>query len=97
MSGSDDHNSYRFTLVLGLILRIVYVVAVCWFCYLGYDLFIKGVTGEVSLVLEAKGLVARITNAAPGLFLMIGSVAVLIFSIKYPPTAKILRGNSRDE
>jgi len=49
--------------------------------YLGYDLFIKGVTGEASLVVDAKDLKGQLTNAAPGLFFAIGGISSLIVSV----------------
>ncbi|MES9873134.1 MAG: hypothetical protein ABW146_08485 [Candidatus Sedimenticola sp. 6PFRAG7] len=49
--------------------------------YLGYKLYILGVTGEASLVVDAKELKAQLINAAPGLFFAIGGLASLIFSI----------------
>jgi len=49
--------------------------------YLGYKLYILGVTGEASLIIDAKDLKAQLINAAPGLFFAIGGLVSLVFSI----------------
>lgn len=36
--------------------------------YLGYDLFIRGVTGSASLVVNSPDISGQLVNAAPGLF-----------------------------
>ncbi|MCU7871339.1 MAG: hypothetical protein KZQ91_01205 [Candidatus Thiodiazotropha sp. (ex Lucinoma borealis)] len=49
--------------------------------YLGYNLFILGVTGKASLSIESDTISGQLLNAAPGLFFAIGGVVALIFSI----------------
>jgi hypothetical protein len=49
--------------------------------YLGYKLFILGVTGQASLSIEAKTVSGQLLNAAPGLFFAIGGIVALIISI----------------
>jgi hypothetical protein len=49
--------------------------------YLGYKLFILGVTGQASLSVESDTISGQLLNAAPGLFFAIGGVVALIFSI----------------
>jgi hypothetical protein len=48
--------------------------------YLGYRLFILGVTGEASLSVEAKSVSGQLLNAAPGLFFATGGIVALIAS-----------------
>ena len=45
--------------------------------YLGYDLFIMGVTGVASLSLETEKVTMQLLNAAPGLFFAIGGLVNL--------------------
>ena len=49
--------------------------------YLGYKLFVLGVTGKASIVLNATEISGQLINAAPGLFFAIGGVAALIVSV----------------
>ena len=49
--------------------------------YLGYRLFIRGVTGEASLIVKTKSVSGRLINAAPGLFFGVGGIIALILSI----------------
>ena len=45
--------------------------------YLGYRLFILGVTGEASLSVTGKGVGFQLLNAAPGLFFALGGMATV--------------------
>ena len=49
--------------------------------YLGYKLFILGVTGQASLSIETKTVSGQLLNAAPGLFFAGGGIISLIYSI----------------
>ena len=49
--------------------------------YLGYKLFILGVTGEASLSIESDKVTGQLINAAPGLFFALGGISSLIISI----------------
>ena len=49
--------------------------------YLGYRLFILGVTGEASLVVNAQTLQGQLINAAPGLFFSVGGIIAPITAI----------------
>ena len=49
--------------------------------YLGYKLFILGVTGQASLNVESKAVSAQLLNAAPGLFFAVGGLTAVIVSI----------------
>ncbi len=49
--------------------------------YLGYKLFILGVTGQASISVQSNTVSGQLLNAAPGLFFAVGGVVALIFSI----------------
>lgn len=49
--------------------------------YLGYHLFVLGVTGQASLSVESETLKGQLINAAPGLFFAVGGIASLMTSI----------------
>ena len=54
--------------------------------YLGYDLFIMGVTGEASLSVETEKVTMQLLNAAPGLFFAIGGLVNLGIIMNKPFT-----------
>jgi hypothetical protein len=45
--------------------------------FLGYRLFILGVTGQASLSVTGKGVGFQLLNAAPGLFFALGGIALV--------------------
>ena len=49
--------------------------------YLGYKLFVLGVTGEASLVIDATDIQGQLLNAAPGLFFGVGGIVALVFIV----------------
>ncbi|SRR6266481_3141232 len=49
--------------------------------YLGYRLFVLGVTGQASLVVNSTTVSGQLVNAAPGLFFAIGGFAIVIATI----------------
>jgi hypothetical protein len=49
--------------------------------YLGYRLFILGVTGKASLSIEHGSTKGQLLNAAPGLFFALGGLAVVAWAI----------------
>lgn len=49
--------------------------------YLGYRLFILGVTGQASISVESKTIGGQLLNAAPGLFFAVGGIVTLIVSV----------------
>ena len=49
--------------------------------WLGYRLFILGVTGQASLSIASKTLSGQLINAAPGLFFAVGGVAIVIVAV----------------
>ena len=61
--------------------KLLTVAASAFAIYLGYYLFVLGVTGQASLVVESRSWDAQLVNAAPGLFFAVGGLAALIASI----------------
>jgi len=56
-----------------------FAIAISGFCiWLGYHLFILGVTGEASITIDAKDVSGQLLNAAPGLFFAVGGIISLI-------------------
>ena len=49
--------------------------------YLGYELFVLGVTGQASLSVETHSVKGQLLNAAPGLIFALGGIVALICSI----------------
>ncbi|MDD2338426.1 MAG: hypothetical protein PHD01_17860 [Geobacteraceae bacterium] len=49
--------------------------------YLGYRLFILGVTGEASISINSNTISGQLLNAAPGLFFAMGGIVSLIISV----------------
>ena len=68
----------RLALILYFIFKISLVVVSGVSIYLGYKLFILGVSGEASIVVDAKNLNGQLMNAAPGLFFALGGIVALI-------------------
>ena len=65
-------------LILYFVFKICLVIASAISIWLGYRLFVLGVTGKDSLNVDAKGIGGQLLNAAPGLFFAIGGIAALI-------------------
>ena len=49
--------------------------------YLGYKLFILGVTGQASLSIQTDTVSGQLINAAPGLFFALGGIIALIITV----------------
>jgi hypothetical protein len=49
--------------------------------FLGYKLFILGVTGQASLTVQSTSIGGQLLNAAPGLFFALGGLICLGISI----------------
>jgi hypothetical protein len=50
--------------------------------YLGYHLFILGVTGQATLVVHAETLQGQLINGSPGLFFAVGGILTAITAIR---------------
>ncbi len=49
--------------------------------YLGFKLFVMGVNGEASIVVDARRVSTKLLNAAPGLFFSVGGLAALMVAV----------------
>ncbi len=76
-----EHGISNFALGWYFAFKMVPVVVAGFCIYLGYRLFVLGVTGQASLVVNAKDISGQLINGAPGLFFAVGGVVALIFSI----------------
>lgn len=61
--------------------KILPILAGALSIYLGYRLFILGVTGQASLSVDAHSVKGQLLNAAPGLFFAVGGIVAIIVSI----------------
>ncbi|HEY6189325.1 MAG TPA: hypothetical protein VIW80_16855 [Pyrinomonadaceae bacterium] len=80
ISSPSDRDAMLAT-VLYFLFKIIPCLIACFAIYLGYKLFILGVTGQASLSVNSKDISGQLLNAAPGLFFAIGGVVVLIISV----------------
>ena len=71
----------RLVLTLYFVFKLLPMAVAAFSIYLGYRLFILGVTGQASLSVNAQTIGAQLVNAAPGLFFAIGGLTALIFSV----------------
>jgi len=73
----------RLALILYFGFKISLVLVSGVSIYLGYRLFILGVTGEASISVDARDISGQLLNAAPGLFFAVGGIiALIIIAIK---------------
>lgn len=77
------------------ILRLISIMIGGFSIFLGYQLFIKGITGKASLVVNANTLGGQLLNAAPGLFFAIAGVIIVIFGLLRKETV-MLSGGAND-
>lgn len=63
------------------LLKIIPMIISGFAIYLGYKLFILGVTGEASLSIYSETLKGQLINAAPGLFFAVGGLIALVVSV----------------
>jgi len=75
---SINHN---LTFGLYYTFKIVPMLVAALSIYLGYRLFILGVTGKASLSVETDTVKGQLLNAAPGLFFAIGGIVTIIVSV----------------
>src|SRR5205809_6859283 len=71
----------NLALTLYYLFKILPVVAAGGSIYLGYKLFILGVTGQASLSVESNKVSGQLLNAAPGLFFAVGGLVTIIMSV----------------
>ena len=78
---SDQNVNYNLMFTMYYIVKLAGPVVSCVAIYLGYRLFILGVTGQASLSVEVRTVTAQLINAAPGLFFAVGGLTTLGLSI----------------
>jgi hypothetical protein len=76
-----SHGSSNTLIVSYYIFKILPMLIGAWSIYLGYRLFILGVTGQASLSIESKTVTGQLLNAAPGLFFALGGIAANIVAV----------------
>ena len=65
-------------LILYFVFKICLVIVSGISIWLGYRLFVLGVSGEASINVDAQGIEGQLVNAAPGLFFAVGGITALI-------------------
>lgn len=73
--------NYNLVLILYYIFKIIPVLVAGLSIYLGYRLFIFGVTGQASLSVNSKTVEGQLINAAPGLFFAVGGIIANIVAV----------------
>jgi hypothetical protein len=73
--------STNMTFILYYTFKVLPMLVSVFAIWLGYKLFILGVTGQASLSVESKTVSGQLVNAAPGLFFAVGGIVALIVSI----------------
>lgn len=63
------------------VIRLVSVISGGVSIYLGYMLFLKGVTGQASISVDTSTLSGQIINAAPGLFFALSGVVIIVVAL----------------
>jgi hypothetical protein len=81
MENAPQTANPNLTFVLYYIFKVMPMFVGGLAVYLGYKLFILGVTGQASLNVESKAVSAQLLNAAPGLFFAVGGLTAVIVSI----------------
>lgn len=81
MENTPRRKDSSLPVFLYFLFKIFPMVIAGFSIFLGYRLFILGVTGEASLVVNSKELGAQLVNAAPGIFFATGGIIAVIVSI----------------
>jgi len=81
MNSRQNTLNQNWALSLYFFLKLAPILVSGMAIYLGYKLFVLGVTGQASLSVESHSLSGQLINAAPGLFFAVGGIAALIWSI----------------
>ena len=80
-SNTTDRQAVRIALKYYYAFKLAQVGCCGLSIYLGYSLFIAGVTGQASLTVDSETVSGQLLNAAPGLFFAVGGVVGLVCSI----------------
>jgi hypothetical protein len=78
----DGYYLMRLDIVLYYVFKLGAQVVSGLAIYLGYRLFVLGVSGQASLSINNNTVSGQLLNAAPGLFFALGGIIALIFSIR---------------
>ena len=81
MPRSVFEKSPKFVLTLYFAFKILPTLVAAFSIYLGYRLFILGVTGQASLSVNTQTVSGQLLNAAPGLFFAVGGIVTLIIVV----------------
>ncbi len=68
----------RLALILYFTFKILAIMVSGLSIWLGYSLYVLGVSGEASLIVNAEDASGQLLNAAPGLFFALGGIVALI-------------------
>jgi hypothetical protein len=79
MENVPQNNS--LALVLYYSFKVIPMIIGAMAIYLGYRLFILGVTGQASLSVESKTVSGQLLNAAPGLFFALGGILANVIAV----------------
>jgi len=81
MSDNKNYPNPNLPIVLHYVVRAIQVLVCALGIWLGYKLFILGVTGQASLSMQSKAVDAQLLNAAPGIFFALAGFIGLVASI----------------
>lgn len=76
------HGSPTFLISLYFVFKIIPALAATLTIYLGYRLFILGVSGQASLSVNSRSINGQLLNATPGLFFVIGGLVTLSIIVR---------------
>lgn len=80
-SGAATESATKLSVHYYYAFKIATVLVAGGAIYLGYRLFIKGVTGQASIVVNSPEIGGQLLNAAPGLIIAVCGIAALIAAI----------------
>ena len=81
LSNSQTTNDTKRWTWLWYTHRIIAIFAGLFCTYLGYKLFVLGVNGQASLIVENKTTKAQLINASPGIFFALFGMALIAFVV----------------
>jgi len=68
----------RLAIILYFVFKILAIIVSGLAIWLGYKLFVLGVSGEASIEINAQDVSGQLLNAAPGLFFAVGGIIALV-------------------
>ena len=76
-----EHLLNRRSLIDHGVLRLIAILIGGGTIFLGYDLFIKGVSGEASIMVKTEAFSGQLVNAMPGIFYTISGMIIILISL----------------